>query len=447
MNRFFIIWITFCLISAITSCNLNTETNKSNEEVKNDSTFVEKRIGIKLNDRAGVKELQCAVNGLSMSFIFDTGASNVCISLTEAVFMLKNGYLEDIDIIGTSTAQVADGRIVENTVVNLHSIEIGGIIITDVKATVVNSLDAPLLLGQSVIDRLGKIEIDGDSLFIIKKVIKGNDKQANYVSEDDKMKKPSDYDWLDKIKMFFGNHDKSEQFVQYAWQLMNDDMYELSIEECKHVQDNDKNFWPAYYVSGCSYLKFEKYSLAYDDFTMASKRISEEDICVLGNVDTIGCGEVYANFAYALGKYVLQDTHDYDLLHSAIKYSQISMQYRMHSLYFKVVPYKVITQSLIELESYSEAEKWAKKLIEIDKAQGYYFMGNVRLFAERNAEAIRFYEKSLEFDGENDYALNNLSICYWVLGYKRYSTELRIKAAKMGNKNSANWLRNNNIEY
>ena len=31
------------------------------------------------------------VNGLSMKFIFDTGASNVCLSLTEALFMLKNG--------------------------------------------------------------------------------------------------------------------------------------------------------------------------------------------------------------------------------------------------------------------------------------------------------------------------------------------------------------------
>ena len=38
------------------------------------------------------------VNGLSMKFIFDTGASNVCLSLTEALFMLKNGYIKEADL-------------------------------------------------------------------------------------------------------------------------------------------------------------------------------------------------------------------------------------------------------------------------------------------------------------------------------------------------------------
>ena len=50
----------------------------------------------------GVSIIPCKVNGLNLNFIFDTGASNVSISLTEASFMLKNGYLEEGDIIGTS---------------------------------------------------------------------------------------------------------------------------------------------------------------------------------------------------------------------------------------------------------------------------------------------------------------------------------------------------------
>lgn len=33
------------------------------------------------------------INGVPLKFIFDTGASNVYLSLTEALFMLKNGYL------------------------------------------------------------------------------------------------------------------------------------------------------------------------------------------------------------------------------------------------------------------------------------------------------------------------------------------------------------------
>jgi len=38
------------------------------------------------------------VNGLSLKFIFDTGASAISLSKSEAVFMLKSGYLSVDDI-------------------------------------------------------------------------------------------------------------------------------------------------------------------------------------------------------------------------------------------------------------------------------------------------------------------------------------------------------------
>lgn len=106
------------------------------------------------------------VNGLSMKFIFDTGASNVCISLTEAIFMLKNGYIKEADIGEKGYTQIADGNIVENTKVILRNIEIGGVTINDVAAVITNSLDAPLLLGQSAIQKLGPIQLDGNTLVI-----------------------------------------------------------------------------------------------------------------------------------------------------------------------------------------------------------------------------------------------------------------------------------------
>ena len=106
------------------------------------------------------------VNGLPMKFIFDTGASNVCLSLTEAIFMLKNGYIKESDLGDKSFSQIADGNIVENTKVILRNIEIGGITINNVAAVITNSLDAPLLLGQSAIQKLGPIQLDGNMLVI-----------------------------------------------------------------------------------------------------------------------------------------------------------------------------------------------------------------------------------------------------------------------------------------
>ena len=67
---------------------------------------------IKMQKEGGVYTIPCEVNGLKLRFIFDTGASNVCISLTEATFMLKNGYLDANDVVGNGKSQIADGSLV-----------------------------------------------------------------------------------------------------------------------------------------------------------------------------------------------------------------------------------------------------------------------------------------------------------------------------------------------
>ena len=115
---------------------------------------------------SGIYTLPCEVNGLKLRFVFDTGASYVSISLTEASFMLKNGYLEDSDIIGTTNIQNAEGGIAENYTVNLKSVKIGSIILKDIKAVVSKQLNAPLLLGQSVLDQLGHWSINNSTLIL-----------------------------------------------------------------------------------------------------------------------------------------------------------------------------------------------------------------------------------------------------------------------------------------
>ena len=110
--------------------------------------------------RNGVTEVKCTINGLPLYFIFDTGAGDVTISMVEANFMFKNGYLSNKDIIGKQSYMVATGEVAEGTVINLSNVEFGGMKLSNVRASVVKSQTAPLLLGQSVLSRLGKIEID-----------------------------------------------------------------------------------------------------------------------------------------------------------------------------------------------------------------------------------------------------------------------------------------------
>jgi clan AA aspartic protease (TIGR02281 family) len=108
----------------------------------------------------GVCKVKCEINGLPLHFVFDTGASDVTLSMVEATFMMKNGYLSEKDVVGSQRYMNANGDIDVGTIVNLKDVDFGGQSLNNVRASVVLNQKAPLLLGQSVLGRLGKIEID-----------------------------------------------------------------------------------------------------------------------------------------------------------------------------------------------------------------------------------------------------------------------------------------------
>lgn len=122
---------------------------------------------INMSKTNGIYTVPCKVNGLDLNFIFDTGASSVCISLTEAQFMLKNDYIKESDIIGSSYSQIASGEIIKNTSINLRKIQIGDVTLYNINALIINKLKAPLLLGQSAIGKLGKYQIEGNKLILL----------------------------------------------------------------------------------------------------------------------------------------------------------------------------------------------------------------------------------------------------------------------------------------
>ena len=129
--------------------------------------IAQERIPMTLEE-SGIYTIPCEVNGLKLKFVFDTGAADVHLSLVEAAFMLKNGYIDEDDFLGTGTYSMADGSISENAMVNLKTIKIGNTTIHNVQACVSSKIDASLLLGQSAIQKLGKYSIDGSYLLLYK---------------------------------------------------------------------------------------------------------------------------------------------------------------------------------------------------------------------------------------------------------------------------------------
>lgn len=130
------------------------------------SNYTEKIEEVPFIKNGTTYKIRCSINGLPLFFIFDTGASDVSLSSVEASFMIKNGYIKPQDIIGKQNYLTASGDIVEGTIINLKEVSLGKLSLKDVRASVQSNQNAPLLLGQSVLNRLGKIEIDHNRMML-----------------------------------------------------------------------------------------------------------------------------------------------------------------------------------------------------------------------------------------------------------------------------------------
>lgn len=119
---------------------------------------------VPFRSEGGVKLVPVEVNGVGFEMIFDTGCSTTLISIAKANYLYQKGKLKQEDILGRTQSQIADGSIVENGVVNLEEVVIDGkIYCQDVQAVVSGNINAPLLLGNEVLDRIAIISIDNEN--------------------------------------------------------------------------------------------------------------------------------------------------------------------------------------------------------------------------------------------------------------------------------------------
>lgn len=116
-----------------------------------------------MRQEGGVYFVPIIVNGLNLDFIFDTGASSICISLAEATVMARQRKITDDDIVGKTQFSDANGDVSVGTVIVLRSVQIGDIVLKNVEATIVDNIQAPLLLGQTALAKFGKVTIDYDN--------------------------------------------------------------------------------------------------------------------------------------------------------------------------------------------------------------------------------------------------------------------------------------------
>lgn len=121
-------------------------------------------VEIPFRNQGGVRTVQVKINDCAeFPMIFDTGCSGVSISILELATLLKHGYISEDDVIGITQAQIADGSVVEEAVVNLRKLQIGDYVCHNVKATISENEVAPLLLGNGALKNVESFVVDDDA--------------------------------------------------------------------------------------------------------------------------------------------------------------------------------------------------------------------------------------------------------------------------------------------
>lgn len=173
--RKIILFATIIMLIA-TSCNKkrssyvpdNYEYSSTTSDEK-DTSFLnepeEENYGFKVTFKQrddGLKTVHVKFNDIAgFDAVFDTGCSGMMISLQEAMSLHKAGTLTDNDFLGQQQSSIANGEIIENAVfmireVSLTDTEGNKHSIHDVQATVIENPEAPILVGNSVIDQFAK---------------------------------------------------------------------------------------------------------------------------------------------------------------------------------------------------------------------------------------------------------------------------------------------------
>ena len=118
-------------------------------------------VEVPFRTEGGVKIVRVEINGEPMNMIFDTGCSRTSLSLEHAQLLYARGLLTQEDILGKTQSRVATGEVVEDALVRLREVTLAdGLRFENVVATVSLHQQAPLLLGNEVLNRTVAYTID-----------------------------------------------------------------------------------------------------------------------------------------------------------------------------------------------------------------------------------------------------------------------------------------------
>ena len=119
-----------------------------------------KRTEVPLVKSGGIFTVPAIVNGIiPLSFMVDSGASDISIPADVVLTLIRTGTLTDSDFIGTTKYRLADGSIVPSTTFRLRTVKVGDRVMENVVAGM-TGVEGSLLLGQSFLSRFQRWSIN-----------------------------------------------------------------------------------------------------------------------------------------------------------------------------------------------------------------------------------------------------------------------------------------------
>ncbi len=116
---------------------------------------------IRLKKVSGVYKIPVQINNtVIVSLIIDSGAADMMLSPKVANILLRSGTLTEDSFMPGQVYRLADGSRKKHMRARLQSVTLGNRTFRDVTFSISGSDDSPMLLGQSLLERLGRYTID-----------------------------------------------------------------------------------------------------------------------------------------------------------------------------------------------------------------------------------------------------------------------------------------------
>ncbi len=246
---------------------------------------------VKLIKKNGIYSVPCEINGKLTSFYFDTGASDLTISINFFKDAVEQGILEVSDLLPEIVNyKVANGEVSIGRRINIRELKIGNLLLENILATVVADSSAPLLLGQSVLKQFGSYTIDNTTSTLI---ITGN-----YKSNLDLALTAAKKEMAERMKSNGDDKDLgmlNQQIDQTKIDILHDmevaSGLEYDVSSIVYNKNNDNEITFKYDITNNSSLNYQlkaysQLSIVIDVFTASGKVYSTStstDQMLIGN--------------------------------------------------------------------------------------------------------------------------------------------------------------------